>query len=282
MFVHKGKTRKNSLTRIEALETLATMKSKQTIAPSRLEEVLKVANDIHPGNKEAGDEYIFRKQQQQHMQKQLLAEYIVKKYVKDLDAVAIDAGSTQQLIVEKMMDTRSFLSILTNNMTAFMRNSRHRIDKSANEFILTGGKYVALFDALLGNETAASFTLFHPTVVIIGVSGLVPGKGFFCHGNDEVNIKKLLFQKKDSTILIPADYSKLGRSDSYLFGDTKEFRNRDATTCVVVTAPPPLVPTENGSDPKHESDYSESKCQYEKHKKNLENEGVIVVEAEHK
>jgi len=258
------------------------MKPKKISTQSHLEEVLNIASSDHLSKKEAGDEYIYRKMQQQHEQKQLLADYIVERYVKDLDAVAIDAGSTQQLIVEKMMDTRNFLSILTNNMTAFMRNSKHRIDKSANEFILTGGKYVALFDALLGNETATSFNLFHPTVVIIGVSGLVPEKGFFCHGNDEVNIKKLLFQKKDSTILIPADYSKLGRSDSYLFGETKEFRNRDATTCVVVTAPPPPPSPEAGPESQQASAYQEAKRQYDMQKQKLEVEKIIVVEAKQK
>jgi DeoR/GlpR family transcriptional regulator of sugar metabolism len=50
-----------------------------------------------------------------------LADHIARKYVNNLDAVAIDAGSTLQLIVELMMETKKFLSILTNNMTAFRR-----------------------------------------------------------------------------------------------------------------------------------------------------------------
>jgi DeoR/GlpR family transcriptional regulator of sugar metabolism len=251
--------------------------TRKSAMPEVLKHVSTITTQEH-SKKQAGDEYISRKQQQRHAEKKVLADYIVEKYLKDLDAVAIDAGSTQQLIVETMMETRNFLSILTNNMTAFMRNSKQRIDQSANEFILTGGKYVALFDALLGNETQNSFDLFHPTVVIIGVSGLVPEKGFFCHGNDEVNIKKLLFQKRDSTILIPADYSKLGKSDSYLFGKTSDFRNRNATTCVVVTAPPPPPPADATKE--QVSLYNDAKQQYDLQKRKLEDEKIIVTEAD--
>lgn len=186
----------------------------------------------------AGDDYINRKQMIQQVEKKLLAHYLVTRHIEDLFSVAIDAGSTQQQIIEQMMLKKRFLSILTNNMTAFRQNSTLEIEKSANEFILTGGKYVALFDALLGNETLNSFDLFYPNVVIIGVSGLRSDDGFYCHGNDEVSVKKLLFQKKVSKILIPADHSKIGRSDSYRFGTMDEFKDRSETTCIVVTSPP--------------------------------------------
>jgi|SRR5947209_7816355 len=195
---------------------------------NHIQEALRVARnaaeEVRLGP-EAGEEYITIKEGQRNIEKRRLADHIARKYVNNLDAVAIDAGSTLQLIVERMMETKKFLSILTNNMTAFRRDSKRKTPESSNEFILTGGKYVALFDALLGNETFNSFQLFHPTVVIIGVSGLIPQKGFFCHGNDEKNVKELLFQKKDCTIIVPADHSKLGKSDSYLFGKTALSRN---------------------------------------------------------
>lgn len=194
-------------------------------------------------SKGAGDAYINIKQKMKTQEKRQLARHIVSKYIEDLYSVAVDAGSTLRQIIEEMMETRNFLAILTNNMTAFRQNSTQRVTESANEFILTGGKYVTLFDALLGNETFTSFDLFNPNVVIIGVSGLIAEKGFFCHGNDEVNVKKLLFNKKGARILIPADYSKLGRSDSYLFGKTKDFKDRASTECIVVTMPPRTTDT---------------------------------------
>lgn len=187
---------------------------------------------------DAGSNYISIKLNLQKKEKKRLANFIVDKYIKDLFAVAIDAGSTQQQIIERIMEKKNFLSILTNNMTAFRQNSKQRVKESANEFILTGGKYVALFDALHGIETQNSFETFNPNVVVIGVSGLVPDKGFLCHGNDEVNIKKLLFTKKAPTIIIPIDYKKLGRLDSYSFGTIEGFRNMDGNNRIVVACPP--------------------------------------------
>jgi len=189
-------------------------------------------------NEEPGQIYSYEKSKMQKSEKIVLAEYIVKKYIKDFLAVAIDAGTTQQAIIEEMMSQRSFLSILTNNMTAFKLNSRQNVDKTGNEFILTGGKYVALFDALLGEETLNSFNVFIPNILIIGVSGLDVEKGFLCHGNDEVSVKRYLFNKKVDTLIIPADYNKLGKADSYPFGSIDEFKNRKETKCVIVACPP--------------------------------------------
>jgi DeoR/GlpR family transcriptional regulator of sugar metabolism len=87
----------------------------------------------------AGGAYILVKQKLQTLEKQALAYYIVEEYIKNLDAVIVDAGSSQQVIIAEMMTKRKYLAILTNNMTAFRRNSRQGA-KTYNEFILTGGK----------------------------------------------------------------------------------------------------------------------------------------------
>lgn len=235
-----------------------TEKTKKTEEPSKTKNN-PVANmrsalksDVHDSDKrelnhdkigtevpDTGGTYISIKQQMQTEEKQVLAKFIVNKYIKDLHSVAIDAGSTCQQVIEQMMLNRKFLSILTNNMTAFRQNSKQNVEYSANEFILTGGKYVALFDALLGNETINSYQLFHPHIVIIGVSGYIPKRGFFCHGNDEKAVKELLFNKKNlSKVIIPVDYSKIGRSDSYLFGKSSEINEEDFPNCEVVLMPP--------------------------------------------
>ena len=247
-----------------------------------INEIIDVTKSDDKEFQQAGADYINRKQEIQKREKFRLANYLVNNYIDDLFSVAIDAGSTQQLIIEQMMDTKRFLSILTNNMTAFRQNSTLKVDVSANEFILSGGKYVALFDALLGNETVNSFDLFHPNVAIIGVSGLIASDGFYCHGNDEVNVKKLLFQKKAAKILIPADYSKLGRSDSYGFGKTSEFQNRSGSECIVVTTAP-IAPNNKGVDEKVfkklKSEYEIRMNIYNEEKQKLINSGIKVDEA---
>lgn len=220
-------------------------------------------------------EFIMQRRQERTKEKELLANYVVDKYIPDFSSIAIDAGSTLQQIVEKMMDRRNYLSILTNNMTAFRENSKQRTDVSQNEFILTGGKYVPLFDALMGNETLTSFDLFHPHVAIIGVSGITADRGIFCHGNDEVRIKDMLFKKKVPIVVIPVDYSKLGRTDSYLFGKIEEFKSRSSNKYVVVTVPP-MAPEKE--EPGGSQNYVDAKTQYESEKKNLIDAGITLEE----
>lgn len=234
--------------------------------------IMGLSPNLNNISKGAGDAYINIKQNKTKEEKRQLAQHIVRKYIEDLYSVAVDTGSTLQQIIEEIMKTRNFLSILTNNMTAFRQNSTQRVAESANEFILTGGKYVTLFDALLGNETFTSFDLFNPNVVIIGVSGLIAEMGFFCHGNDEVNVKKLLFNKKAARILIPVDYSKLGRSDSYLFGKTKDFKDRASTECIVVMMPP------RTNDTKKDDSERIQRQIYVQEKQRLIESGVIVDE----
>jgi DeoR/GlpR family transcriptional regulator of sugar metabolism len=221
--------------------------------------------------KEPGEEYIKIKERQQPTAKRLLAEHVVRKYVHGLDAVAIDAGSTLELIVERMMQTKQDLVILTNNMTAFRRDTRREAQVSRNEFVLTGGKYVAQFDALLGNETHSSFELFNPNVIIIGASGVVPSEGFFCHGNDEKNVKHLLFDKDDCTILIPVDYTKLGKADSYIFGEMRDFHDTERKKCIIVT----VGPSKEG-DGAPTGQYDQARKEYEKHIKGLSAQSITV------
>lgn len=226
---------------------------------------------------EPGDAYIIGKQKLQNEEKIKIAKYVLENYIEDYYSVAIDAGSTSQQIIEQMMQNRKFLSILTNNMTAFRQNSKQNVELTANEFILTGGKYVALFDALLGNETINSFELFHPHIVIIGASGFIANKGFFCHGNDEKAVKKLLFEKRNiSKVIIPVDYSKLGRSDSYLFGEISDIKIENRQNCEVVIIPPlaPTVPKRTGKKGDDESiltSFEEQKKEYEGKKADYEN-----------
>ncbi len=221
-----------------------------------------------------GVRYIARRSDSQSLEKRKIARYIVEKYIRDLDAVAIDAGSTQQQIIEKMMAMRYYLSILTNNMTAFRKNSNQEVTETANEFILTGGKYVDLFDALHGEETLNSFNSFNPNVVIIGVSGLVAEKGFLCHGNDEVRVKKLLLTKTLSRIIIPVDYNKLGRMDSYSFGDLEDFRNNENTNNKVIVVCPPIPPDKN--DKKSDKQYKQFYTSFENQVKKIEKVGITL------
>ncbi len=51
---------------------------------------------------------------------------VAKPYIKDFDAVLLDAGSTADMIAEEMFARCQFLSVLTNNMGAYAAYTRAR------------------------------------------------------------------------------------------------------------------------------------------------------------
>ncbi len=204
--------------------------------------------------------YIQTKIFDQFLAKRRIASHIASKYVKDFDAVLLDAGSTAEMVAEEMFTRRRFLSVLTNNMGAYASYTRARarsgsdIDGSegavseyspeapgalhGNELLITGGIYVDTYEALLGQGTIESIQRFTPNITIIGVSGLRREEGVFCHGADEAAVKSLLWTKLTDVRLIVTDWSKIGKRDAHAFGRLEEL-GVNANKAVVVTCNPP-------------------------------------------
>jgi DeoR/GlpR family transcriptional regulator of sugar metabolism len=189
--------------------------------------------------------------------KRTIAEHVATKYVKDFDAVLLDAGSTAELIAEEMFARRRFLSVLTNNMGAYAsytgaralstegssgeqlsENASARGSLLGNELLITGGRYVDTYEALLGDGTIASFESFTPNITIIGISGLRWEEGVFCHGAEEAQVKKLLWTKATDIRMIATDWSKIGKRDAHVFGRLEEV-GMNAKEVVLVTCNPP-------------------------------------------
>src|SRR5579862_3326834 len=112
--------------------------------------------------------YIDSRDQEQQPEKQDLARRVVEKYIFDFQSVLLDSGTSARYIANEMFRTRRFLSVLTNNMTAY-EGYRKTPGMGGNELILTGGRYFHNYDALLGTATENSIGLFFPNVTIIGV-----------------------------------------------------------------------------------------------------------------
>lgn len=189
--------------------------------------------------------------------KRTIAKHVATKYVKDFDAVLLDAGSTAELIAEEMFARRRFLSVLTNNMGAYAsytgaralstegssgeqlsENASARGSLLGNELLITGGRYVDTYEALLGDGTIASFESFTPNITIIGISGLRWEEGVFCHGAEEAQVKKLLWTKATDIRMIATDWSKIGKRDAHVFGRLEEV-GMNAKEVVLVTCNPP-------------------------------------------
>jgi DeoR/GlpR family transcriptional regulator of sugar metabolism len=204
--------------------------------------------------------YIQTKLIAQNNSKRCIAEYIAENYVKDFDAVLLDAGSTAEMVAEEIFAKKRFLSVLTNNMGAYAAYTRSRgiiqveagtnesIDEqgalgslNGNELLITGGRYVDTYESLLGEGAITSIIPFTPNITIIGISGLRCQEGVFCHGAEESAVKNLLWTKQTDIRLVAADWTKIGKRDAHAFGKIEQL-GVNAKQAVLVTCNPPKDP----------------------------------------
>jgi DeoR/GlpR family transcriptional regulator of sugar metabolism len=193
----------------------------------------------------------------EHEVKRQIAIHIAEKHVKDFDAVLLDAGSTAEMIAEELFARRQFLSLLTNNMGAYAAYTRAReitVEDSlnvppnhGNELLVTGGRYVDIYESLLGEGALSSIRDFHPNVIVIGTSGLRCEEGVFCHGSEEAAVKKLLWTKPTDIRLIATDWTKVGKRDAHSFGPVEQL-SLNAKHAIIVTCEPPQEAYEKEPD----------------------------------
>jgi len=223
--------------------------------------------------------YITTKIGKERNAKSLIADTVVAKYINDFDAVLLDAGSTAELIAEKMFAEKKFLSVLTNNMGAYAayifagksirsNDNVKDISNNGNELLISGGRYVDVYEALLGDSAILSIENFTPNVIIIGTSGLTCEGGIFCHGSEESAVKRLLWTKPTDTRLIATDWTKIGKMDALSFGTMSEF-HINAKKAVVVTSVPPKELYKN--EPKRIQEFEDQL-------RKMENDFNIIVE----
>jgi DeoR/GlpR family transcriptional regulator of sugar metabolism len=210
--------------------------------------------------------------------KRQIAIHVASKYVKDFDAVLLDAGSTAEMIAEEMFARRRFLSVLTNNMGAYAAYTRARElmtgearqeggpPNRGNELLITGGRYVDIYESLLGEGAILSIREFIPNITIIGTSGLRSDEGIFCHGSEESAVKELLLKKPVDIRLIATDWTKIGQRDAHSFGPVENL-HLDAKQAVVVTCEPPKAMYDN--DP-------ERVQEFENQIKRMEKSNIVV------
>ncbi len=202
--------------------------------------------------------YIRRRMLDQHDVKRLIAIHIADCYVKDFDAVLLDAGSTAEMVAEELFARRQFLSLLTNNMGAYAAYTRAREiaaeesnesspSNHGNELLVTGGRYVDVYESLLGEGALSSIRDFHANVIVIGTSGLRCEEGVFCHGSEESAVKKLLWTKPTDIRLIATDWTKIGKRDAHSFGPAEQL-SLNAKKAVIVTCDPPKEAYEKEPD----------------------------------
>ncbi len=198
--------------------------------------------------------YIRAKKFQENGAKEKIAEYIAVNLVRDFDAVLLDAGSTAEKIAEELFTRRKFLSVMTNNMGAYVSYTqavaaREEKEKGVsqlvagllneNELFLTGGRFDVTYEALFGDATLKAIEKFSPNVTVVAVSGLMFNGGVFCHGSEEVRLKKMLWSIPTDTRVIAADWTKVGKRDAFAFGPKVAELKEGAGRAIIITTAPP-------------------------------------------
>lgn len=195
--------------------------------------------------------YIKAKKDQQNSSKDKIAQYIASRLVKDFDAVLLDAGSTAEVIAQKLFTLRKFLTVMTNNMGAYVSYTQAVAARekgtsslvagllNENELILTGGRFDVTYEGLFGDATLKAIEGFSPNVTIIGVSGLLFNGGVFCHGSEEVRLKRMLWTIQTDTRVIASDWTKIGKRDAFAFGPNVSELKVGAGRAILVTSQPP-------------------------------------------
>ena len=175
----------------------------------------------------------FRSQSTENVvDKKLVAETLLSRnLIRSGDPVVIDAGTSATIVAEAIFksDKLRNLSILTHNIEAFQLF--YKVHKGGHEVLLTGGGFDSSYNALYGKVAENAYEGFNARVVIIAISGLTAFKGLerqsgvYCHAVVETRIKEILFKLPAERRIVVADYSKIARVDSHLFGTMAEFKS---------------------------------------------------------
>ena len=206
----------------------------------------------NPGNDGLGEQPSYAQQQISTHQdeKRRLAEYAVKKFIRNGLSVLLDSGSTVAMIAKRIFEKEeeepgSSLSLITNNMLVFA--DYHRENKEDKEIvlpkghslnlILLGGEYDRAHEALLGIGVAKALEQVYPNLSIIGVSGIDTDQ-LYCFGSTPLHTAKVaLVGRRVETRLVVCDHSKIGHTDALSFCSWDKLVE-GAERCVVLTAKP--------------------------------------------
>jgi DeoR/GlpR family transcriptional regulator of sugar metabolism len=137
----------------------------------------------------------------------------VSQMIQDGESIMIDGGSTTTKVAQRLTGKRNLL-IVTNALTI----GELLLELDDSKVILTGGELFKETNSLIGNATEAAISNYRTDKAIIGVSGLVPGEGFFSAIPQEAEIKNRMLQNAQKKI-VAADSSKIGTRAFYFFCD---------------------------------------------------------------
>lgn len=133
------------------------------------------------------DQEISLRKEQNQSKKERIVTYAVQ-LIKPTDFVYIDAGTTTELLVRK----------LVNCSATFVTNACEHaqiLSENGCTVHILGGKYKYLSEATVGLETISSLLKYHFSVGFFGTNGVSIGSGFTTPEIDEDMVKETSIQQ---------------------------------------------------------------------------------------
>ena len=150
------------------------------------------------------------KQSLNYEEKEQIAAYAAKMIRPD-DFVYIDAGSTTQLLVEKITELSA--TYVTNSIS----HASVLAAKGCTVFIL-GGRVKSVTDALVGSRTVAALEDYNFTIGFFGTNGADEKHGYTTPDLVESMVKKTAMEHTHHRYVL-CDHSKLGTISSVKFAE---------------------------------------------------------------
>jgi DeoR family transcriptional regulator of aga operon/DeoR family fructose operon transcriptional repressor len=142
-------------------------------------------------------------------EKKRIGAYLAKFLINDNDTIMIDGGSTTIIVAKEIAKQKQNLVIITNSSIIGEIFVKHK--ESQNKVLLTGGELSENLQTEVGLLAERAITTFRVNKAIIGVSGIIPNEGVFACDPEEGEIKRLMIENANSTIVV-ADNTKLTRN----------------------------------------------------------------------
>ena len=159
------------------------------------------------GRQEASGEYIsFQIRNTQHMEQKAAITNYAASMIKERQVVALDYGSTSQMMAEALKKQFKSLTVITNSI----QNALILSDCPDFTIILTGG-ILSKEELTLVNDFTQFLDFLHIDILFMTVTGVDPVIGFTDQRFSEAKIQNQMRQAASRTVVL-ADSSKFGKS----------------------------------------------------------------------
>ncbi|MBD7913535.1 DeoR/GlpR transcriptional regulator [Clostridium sp. Sa3CUN1] len=159
------------------------------------------------------DDIVENRQNLNISEKTKIAAYAAS-LIKDDDLVYIDAGTTTELMIDFISNTKAIF--VTNGIV----HARELLKKNCTTYIL-GGEIKLSTEAIVGAETVNSLRKYNFTKGFFGTNGVDIKRGFTTPDMREAMVKEEAFYRSKNKFVL-CDKSKFGKVSSITFAEIKE------------------------------------------------------------